>query len=109
VQGVILVAPYDSMVEIGRHHYPFLPVGWMLRHRFDSLQRAAGVQAPLLCLVAGRDEIVPVAHSKRLFEAWAGPKRWVELAGAGHNSTDGAPQFWGAIRAFLDKKIEKPA
>jgi pimeloyl-ACP methyl ester carboxylesterase len=109
VQGVILVAPYDSMVNIGRHHYPFLPVGWMLRHRFDSLQRAAGAQAPLLCLVAGRDEIVPVVHSKRLFEAWAGPKRWVELAGAGHNSTDGAPQFWSAIRAFLDKKIEKPA
>ena len=109
VEGVILVAPFDSLVEVGRHHYPILPVGWMLRHRFDSLGAAPAVKAPLLCLVAGRDEIIPAVHSRRLYDAWAGPKRWVELANAGHNSTDGAPQFWGAIRTFLAKKIEKPA
>lgn len=104
VDGVILVAPYDSMVEVGRHHYPILPVDLMLKHRFESVQHAPKVQAPLLCLVAGRDEIIPMVHSRRLYEAWAGPKRWVELEGAGHNSTDGAPLFWSAIRGFLDKK-----
>ena len=109
VEGVILVAPYDSMVELGRHHYPLLPVRWMLKHRFDSLGRAPRVSAPLLCLVAERDEIIPAVHSKRLYDAWQGPKRWVELLGAGHNSTDGAPEFWSAIRAFLDKNNEKPA
>ncbi|HEX2199458.1 MAG TPA: alpha/beta hydrolase [Burkholderiales bacterium] len=109
VGGVILVAPYDSMVEVGAHHYPFLPVRWLLKHRFESLPHAARVSAPLLCLVAGRDEVIPLVHSKRLFDAWKGPKRWVELPGAGHNSTDGAPQFWGAIRSFLDKNNEKPA
>jgi len=109
VDGVILVAPYDSMVELGRHHYPFLPVRWLLKHRFESLPHAAVVAAPLLCLVAERDEVIPIVHSKRLFDAWKGPKRWVELPGAGHNSTDGAPEFWSAIRSFLDKKNEKPA
>jgi uncharacterized protein len=109
VDGVILVAPFDSLVEVGRHHYPILPVGWMLRHRFDSLGAAPAVKAPLLCLVAGRDEIIPAAGSRRLYEAWGGKKRWVELVGAGHNSTDGAPQFWSAIRGFLDPKNEKPA
>jgi len=109
VDGVILVAPYDSMVALGAHHYPFLPVSWMLKHRFDSVRRAPQITAPLLCLVAERDEIIPLVHSKRLYDAWKGPKRWVELLGAGHNSTDGAPQFWSAIRSFLDKKNEKPA
>jgi hypothetical protein len=109
VSGVMLVAPFDSLVEVGRHHYPFLPVRWMLRHRFESAQLAPGIAAPLLCLVAQRDEIIPVVHSKRLFDAWGGPKRWVELRGAGHNSTDDAPEFWEAIRSFLAKKNEKPA
>jgi uncharacterized protein len=109
VAGVILVAPYDSMVALGRHHYPWLPVGWMLKHRFDSVRRAPQISAPLLCLVAERDDIVPLVHSKRLYDAWKGPKRWLELLGAGHNSTDGAPEFWRAIRAFLDKKNEQPA
>src|SRR5882672_4713015 len=39
LRGVILVSPYDSMVEVAKRHYPFLPVSLMLRHRFDSLAR----------------------------------------------------------------------
>ena len=35
VQGVVLISPYDSMVALARYHYPFLPVRWLLRHRFD--------------------------------------------------------------------------
>ena len=101
VEGVILVTPYDSMTSVASHHYPYLPVSWMLKHPFDSLARAPAIAAPLLCLVAERDQVIPAIHSKRLFEAWKGPKRWVELAGAGHNSTDDVPAFWQAIREFL--------
>ena len=101
VAGVILVAPFDSMVEVGKHHYPFLPVGWMLRHRFDSAAAAPRITAPLLCVVAGRDEIIPAARSQRLYEAWGGPKRWVALEGAGHNGTDDHAGYWPSILAFL--------
>ena len=101
VAAVVLVAPYDSLTSVARHHYPHLPVSWMLKHPFDSLTRAPSVAAPLLCLVAGRDELIPIVHSKRLFDAWKGPKRWVELEGAGHNSTDEEPAFWRAIREYL--------
>jgi pimeloyl-ACP methyl ester carboxylesterase len=101
VGGLILVAPFDSLTEVARHHYPFLPVGWMLKHPFDSARRAPGIAAPLLCLVAERDEVIPVVHSKRLYDAWKGPKRWVALRDAGHNSTDAAPAFWDAIKGFL--------
>ena len=101
--GVILVTPYDSMTNVARHYYPFLPVRLLLKHPFDSLARAPAIGAPLLCLVAERDEVIPVVHSKRLFEAWNGPKRWVELRGAGHNSADEEPAFWQAIKEFLAK------
>jgi hypothetical protein len=101
VDAVILVTPFDSLTNVARHHYPYLPVSWMLKHPFDSLSRAPSIAAPLLCLVAERDEVIPVVHSRRLFDAWQGPKRWVELAGAGHNSTDDMPAFWQAIREFL--------
>ncbi|TAK86929.1 MAG: alpha/beta hydrolase [Betaproteobacteria bacterium] len=107
VAGVVLVAPFDSLVQLGAHYYPFLPVRWMLRHRFDSAALAPGIAAPLLCLLAQRDEVIPVEHSRRLFDAWGGPKRWVELKGARHNSTDTAPEFWEAIRSFLGKKNDK--
>jgi uncharacterized protein len=101
VAGVILVAPFDSLVEVGKRHYPFLPVNWMLKHRFDSVALAPAIKAPVLCIVASHDEIIPAQHAKRLYEAWGGEKRWVELEGAGHNSTDNAANYWTSIAAFL--------
>jgi len=104
IAGVILVAPFDSLVEVGKRHYPFLPVSWMLRHRFDSVAAAPKITAPLLCIVATGDEIIPAEHSKRLYDAWGGEKRWVGLDGAGHNSTDDAANYWPGIRKFLSEK-----
>lgn len=99
--GVILSTPYDSLAAVARRHYPFLPVGLLLRHRFDSLAKAPGLRQPLLCLIAERDEVIPPEHAERLFAAWAGPKEKVVLRGADHNGTDDDPRFWASIRGFL--------
>lgn len=104
IAGVILVAPFDSLVEVGRRYYPFLPVSWMLKHRFDSVALAPAIKSPLLCIVAAEDEIIPPGHSKRLYDAWGGEKRWVGLEGFGHNSIDAAAGYWPSIRKFLGEK-----
>lgn len=100
LDSVILIAPFDSMVEVGKRHYPFLPVGWLLKHRFDSLSLAPKIETPLLCIAATHDEVIPAEHAKRLYDAWAGPKKWLELA-ASHNSIDGHPDYWPSIVSFL--------
>jgi pimeloyl-ACP methyl ester carboxylesterase len=100
VDGILLVAPYDSLTAVAREHYPLLPVGLLLRHRFDSLALAPGMSAPLLCIAATYDEVVPIDHARKLYDAWAGPKRWVEV-GTRHNGTDDHPEYWPAIEAFL--------
>jgi pimeloyl-ACP methyl ester carboxylesterase len=102
--GVILVTPFDSLTAVAQHYYPYLPVKWLLRHRFDSLSLAPGIDVPMLCLIAGRDEVVPPVHAERLYQAWGGPKRKVVLAGAQHNDADAASEFWPSIRRFLDVK-----
>lgn len=101
--GLVLAAPYDSLVEVARHYYPFLPVSWMLKHRFESIAHAPHLQVPLLCIVAGRDEVIPVERAERLYEAWGGTKRKVLLPGARHNDMDSAPEFWPAIRSFVGR------
>lgn len=102
--GVILVAPFDSLVEVGKRLYPFLPVDWMLKHRFDSVALAPKMKTPLLCIVASHDDIVPAEHARRLYEAWSGPKQWIGLEGAGHNSMDNAANYWPSITRFLTEK-----
>ena len=99
--GVILVTPYDSVAAVAAHYYPYLPVKWMLRHRFDSIALAPRLELALLCMIAQRDEVVPPVHAERLYEAWEGPKQKLAFAGAGHGDIDAAPEFWPAIRRFV--------
>jgi len=103
LKAVVLVTAYDSLVEVAKHHYPFLPVSLMLRHPFDSIGRAPKITAPLLCIAASRDEVIPAVHARRLFDAWGGPKRWLLLEEAGHNTTDSHPLFWQNVSEFLAK------
>jgi hypothetical protein len=99
--AVVLVTPFDSVTAVAQALYPFLPVDLLLRHRFDSVSRAPEVRVPLLTVAASRDQVIPPRHAARLYEAWAGPKQWRELAGAGHNDVSAHPEFWPGIDAFL--------
>lgn len=103
VAGVILVSPYDSIESVARGVYPYLPIGLMLKHRFDSLSRAPQITAALLCLVASDDRVIPRPHSERLYAAWGGAKHWREIRPADHDSLAGEPDYWRAIEAFLEK------
>jgi pimeloyl-ACP methyl ester carboxylesterase len=101
LRGVILVTPYDSITDIAKRHYPYLPVGMLIRHPFDSISRVDKIDAPLLCLAAAEDLVIPPKHARRLYDAWRGPKTWREIADAGHDSISGDPAYWEAIGAFL--------
>jgi fermentation-respiration switch protein FrsA (DUF1100 family) len=103
VSRVVLVTPFDSMAAVAHTHYPYLLTGMLLRHRFDSASRAAAIDAPLLALIAGADNIVPARHGLALAKAWHGPVKSVVLPGAGHNDIQGHPAYWPAIREFLGK------
>ena len=101
VAAAILISPYDSLVEVGRGHYPWLPVSWLLRHRFDARTAAARARSPLLAIVAADDAIIPPARSRALVAAWGGPTSVVVLAGRDHNDIEGDAGYWAAIERFL--------
>lgn len=83
--ALVLRSPFTSLTDIGRHHYPFLPVRWLLRDRYPSLERVGTVSCPTLVIAGDRDGIIPVEQSRRLYEALATEKRLVVIAGADHN------------------------
>jgi uncharacterized protein len=84
--ALVLRSPPPSVAEMGRHHYPFLPiVDALLFDRYPLAEQVRLMRVPLLVLVTDRDEIVPAALSRRVFDAGAEPKRYVALAAAHHN------------------------
>ena len=101
VSGVVLVSPYDNLVEVARGVYPYLLVDYFMRYRFDSAARAKLIHAPLLALVADQDTIVRPERSHSLVRAWGGPAHLELLVGVGHNDIQLHPHYWPLIAAFL--------
>lgn len=99
--GAILVSPYDSLVAVGRTHYPWLPVAWLLRHRFDAEADARRARMPLLAIVADHDSIIPRERSRALYEAWAGAKSWLSITATDHNTLGLPETYWQGVREFL--------
>jgi pimeloyl-ACP methyl ester carboxylesterase len=104
IAGAVLISPYDSMVAVAHSVYPFLPVSLLLRHRFESDQRAPSIQAPLLALAAAQDTVIPPERSKRLVEKWGAASRFEVLDGVDHNTIAMHPHFWPLVAAFMAER-----
>ena len=103
VRAVVLVSPFDSLRSIAAKQYPIVPVSLLLKHPFDSLAYAADAGAPLLVIAGERDRLIPPEYSRRLHDAWPGPKRWVLVPEANHDDIHAHSEYWPAIRGFLDE------
>jgi len=75
-----------------------LPTRWLVRDRFDSLDRAPAVAVPALVMHGRRDDVIPFVLGERLAAALPGA-RLLPLEG-GHNDVRGV-ETWRAIGAFV--------
>jgi fermentation-respiration switch protein FrsA (DUF1100 family) len=77
-------------------------VRWISGSRFDSIRKIAQVKVPKLFLHAEGDEVIPIAHGRRLYEAAPPPKNFVQLHGTHSDAFEvDAARYFGSIREFL--------
>lgn len=109
VAALLLIAPFDSMVDLARHHVPWLPAGLLLRDRYDNREALAGYAGPLAVVTAGKDDIVPAERAEPLLRRHRGPVLHETQADAGHNTLRFDPRQapWPAIDAFLAAERER--
>lgn len=97
VAALWLITPWDNLVNVARYHYPWLPVDWMLRDRYDSLTHLANAQIPVAVTLAERDIIVPARFGRHLYEQLSAPKRLWQVSNASHNDwLDHVDEHWWA-------------
>ncbi len=102
VAGIVLVTPFDSVLDYVRSRLPLLPVKLLLRHPMESIRHAGQINAPSLFLVAANDATIPPERARILYEQWAGqPRDWVLLPQTNHDTISADPLYWEALRRFL--------
>jgi fermentation-respiration switch protein FrsA (DUF1100 family) len=100
--GLIAEGAFTSAVDRGAELYPYIPVRWIAASRFSSFDKISRVTVPKLFLHAVRDEVIPLAHGRRVYQKATEPKRFVELQG-GHGDAFEADstRYFGAVADFL--------
>jgi fermentation-respiration switch protein FrsA (DUF1100 family) len=109
--GVVLRSPFTSLADVGRIHYPFLPVRALLADRYSSIDRIRELRCPLLVFAGEADRIVPAAQSRVLFDTAPGTdKRLVVLPRVGHNDYAllAGAQLIDSIVDLARRALERP-
>ena len=105
--GLILESPFVSIREMARAIFPSLPIAWLLRTRYDTMEKVRLIKTPILVLHGDRDATVPFAQGKKVFEIASEPKRFHRIVGASHNDTFvvGGEEYYGALREFIESAL----
>lgn len=103
VNGVILTSPYDSVLSVAQDKFPIIPVGYLLKNKFDSIDNAPSIKVPVFIFIATEDELIDPWHSQELAKKLGGTVQIQEIKGATHNSIVHRNEYWQGVSWFLDQ------
>ena len=72
--GVILETPFTSMVNVGKTKYPFFPVSFLLKDKYESDKKIKNIKSPILIMHGEVDRLVPFWMGKKMYELANEPK-----------------------------------
>lgn len=84
--GLVLEAPYTSIVDIARAQFPWLPAGLFLVDRYETDKVLPQVRMPLLILHGRLDGLIPIQMGERLLSIANPPKELVAFPEGRHNN-----------------------
>ena len=101
--ALVLECAFPSMPDLAARLYPWLPVRWVMKNRYDNLSRIGQYNGPLFQSHGTADTLAPIDLARKLFDAApTSEKFWVEFDGLEHNSPP-PPIYYQQVASFLDK------
>ncbi|MCD6017714.1 MAG: hypothetical protein K0S53_835 [Bacteroidetes bacterium] len=98
--ATVLITPYENMIEVAFEKYPFVPIGLLINHRFESDIYAPKIVTPMLALISSNDQVIPKHHAYALTKAWKGSTSVLEV-NEDHNSIMNNEVVWRRIETFV--------
>jgi uncharacterized protein len=97
--AVIVEGAFSNAADMAKIIYPRLP-SFLFWNRFDSMRKIVKVSSPVLFFHSRDDEVAPFVLGEKLYNAFSGSRRFVELTG-GHNDA-----FLGSKDIYLKELAE---
>jgi len=65
--GIILEAPFTSMVDMGKKIYPIFPVKFLLKDKYETKKKINNIKFPILIMHGKKDKIVPFYMGEKIY------------------------------------------
>lgn len=104
IRALILEAPYTTMQAVAQHHMFWLPAYWLIKDRYNNIDKVEGLQVPLLVLHGQQDKVVPYKQGVAVFQNAKTRKRFESFSEGNHVNL----QDYGAadkVRDFLSAQM----
>jgi uncharacterized protein len=101
IDKLILVTPYDSIVNVAQENYPVFPVGLLLKDRFESWRRAPDISSKVLVMIAEKDEVISRNHTDNLIQHFRQKPTVIVFDNAGHNSISDSDKYSRTVSDFM--------
>jgi len=88
VAGVILQSPYTSVASRAAEIYFYIPVEYLIKDKYRTIDKIANINTPLMIFHGERDDVIPVEHGKTVFAAAKSPKEIFYFPDKAHNDFD---------------------
>ena len=98
--GVILESPFTSMINMGKKYYPFFPVRFLLKDKFESYKKIKKISVPILVIHGKMDKKVPFAMGKKMYELANEPK-FFYFQEYGDHMVDYDEELLSALQKFI--------
>ena len=86
IAALVLEAPFTSLLEIAKHHFPFFPTTLILKDKYTSVSKVGNLKTHLLVLHGRKDRTIPLKFGQKLFNMAEVDKQLYEFPDAGHNN-----------------------
>ncbi len=101
--AAVIESTFTSAADLGGDLYPWLPVRWMIKYNYSTLEYIQQIDEPLFMAHSKDDQIVPYYHGQQLFEVAKEPKVFVELRGShGSGFWETGAKYKEGLRQFLE-------
>jgi fermentation-respiration switch protein FrsA (DUF1100 family) len=103
-RALIAEAAFSSLGDIAADMHPYFPVQYLLKEKHDSESAIGRVTSPVFVAHSKDDDLIPVAHGRRLYAAANEPKTYFEFIGPHNNSAypESQAMYRKGLEAFLD-------
>lgn len=101
IKSLILITPFDSVENMAKDQYPFFPVKYLLKHKFNTEKLLDVISAPILILATDTDGLIPAKSLNNLYLPRKNKINLIKINNTNHNSINTQASYFSSLNGFI--------